>query len=201
MGARSIALLALAAGAVRVSTAAFTSTTSSQAGDLVAGTLQLQSPASGLVLLDASNMKRGETRYADVTLTASGNVTAFWSVELKGAPSGSAPLAHALILTIAKDAGSQHTQTLYKGPLDGLTRTTVGSSEPGVGAAGAGVARVAGERHRHLAARQGDHGGPAVAGGQLVKVVRCSGSVAQLRDPAADVDRGGRDPCSRSCSA
>ena len=128
----SIALLALAAGAVRVSTAAFTSTTSSQAGDLVAGTLQLQSPASGLVLLDASNMKRGETRYADVTLTASGNVTAFWSVELKGAPSGSAPLAHALILTIAKDAGSQHTQTLYKGPLDGLTRTTVGNSEPGV---------------------------------------------------------------------
>ena len=74
----------------------------------------------------------GETRYADVTLTASGNITAFWSVELKAAPAGSAALAHALVLTIAKDAGSQHTQTLYKGPLDGLTRTDVGSSQPGV---------------------------------------------------------------------
>jgi hypothetical protein len=128
----AITTLSLAAGAVRLSAATFSSTSSNTAEDLAAGTLQLQSPASGLVLIDAASMRPGETRYALVTLRASGNVAAHWSVELKGAPAGSTSLAHALVLRIEKDAGSQQTQTLYKGPLDALTRTAVGSSAPDV---------------------------------------------------------------------
>jgi|SRR3954447_5783962 hypothetical protein len=127
----ALATLTLAVGAVRLSAATFSSTTSNPAGDLVAGTLLLQSPATGLVLIDASSMRPGETRYVLVTLRASGDVTAHWSVEGKGDPTGSAALAHTLILTVEKDAGSQQTQTLYEGPLDALTRTAVGSSEPG----------------------------------------------------------------------
>jgi hypothetical protein len=127
----ALATLTLAAGAIRLSAATFSSTSSSTAGDLVAGTLQLQSPATGLVLIDASNLRPGETRYALATLRASGDVTAHWSVERKGAPTGSAALAHTLILVVEKDAGSQHTQILYQGPLDELTRTAVGTSAPG----------------------------------------------------------------------
>jgi hypothetical protein len=126
----ALALVSCAAGAVRLSSATFSSTSSAEAGDLAAGTLQLKSPADGLVAIDASNMRPGDTRHVLVTLTASGDVRAFWSVELNGEPTGSAALAHTLVLTLAKDAGSQQSQTLYEGPLDELTRTAIGSSDP-----------------------------------------------------------------------
>lgn len=126
-----LALLAVVLQSLLFSGASFTSASGNPGNIFAAGTLSHMNDRDGVIVLDATGLRPGESRSGEMTITGGGDVTGLYSLVKATLVDDPAVSGLSSVLTMRIEDVTSATAILYDGTVAAFTTVSIGTISPG----------------------------------------------------------------------